>query len=73
LLQEKFVLRFAELEDWEQTLMLSSLQRIVSMMEAEEIEAAPVLTSGPMNAAPPASAGEGSGLMPDEGAIESAE
>jgi len=45
LLQERFVSEFRRLEDWEQTLILSSLQRVVTMMEAERIEAAPVLGS----------------------------
>jgi DNA-binding MarR family transcriptional regulator len=46
LLQERFVSEFRQLEDWEQTLILSSLQRVVTMMEAERIEAAPVLGGG---------------------------
>jgi DNA-binding MarR family transcriptional regulator len=45
LLQEKFMSEFAKLEDWEQTQILSSLQRIVSMMEASDIEVEPILTS----------------------------
>lgn len=49
-LQERFLSRLSELRDWEQSLILSSLQRIVAMMEAEEIEASPVLMSGPLNA-----------------------
>jgi len=50
LLQERFVDRFGQLQDWEQTLILSSLQRIATMMEAEEIEAAPILASGTLTA-----------------------
>jgi DNA-binding MarR family transcriptional regulator len=45
LLQEKFMSEFAKLEDWEQTQILSSLQRIVSMMEASDIRVEPILTS----------------------------
>jgi len=48
MLQENFVSRFAKLQDWEKTLILSSLQRVTSMMSAEDIEAAPVLISGPV-------------------------
>ena len=44
LLHEKFIQRFEALEDWEQTLILSSLQRVASMMDAEDIDAAPMLT-----------------------------
>ena len=47
LLQEQFVERFSKLQEWEQTLMLSSLQRVASLMDAEELDAAPLLTSGP--------------------------
>lgn len=50
LLQEQFVRKFTSLQDWEQSQILSSLQRVVSMMEAEEIEAGAVLTTGPIAA-----------------------
>ncbi|MCL9775842.1 MULTISPECIES: MarR family winged helix-turn-helix transcriptional regulator [Vibrio] len=42
-LQDSFVQKFQSLEAWEQTLLLSSIQRISSMMNAEGIDAAPVL------------------------------
>ncbi len=45
-LQESFVREFTQLEVWEQSLILSSLQRVVSMMEATELEATPMLASG---------------------------
>lgn len=48
LLQERFAQRFSELQDWEQTQLLSSLQRIASMMGAEGLDASPVLSSGPI-------------------------
>ena len=50
LLQEDFVRRFSELEDWEQTLLLASLQRIAALMDAQAIDAAPVLTAGGVTA-----------------------
>jgi DNA-binding MarR family transcriptional regulator len=50
LLQEHFVKEFNKLLDWEQTLLLSSIQRIASMMRAREIEAKPLLMSGPISA-----------------------
>jgi len=37
LLNEDFTQKFNQLEDWEQTLILSSIQRIASMMEAEKL------------------------------------
>lgn len=43
LLQERFVERFTELKDWEQHQILSSLQRLAEMMDAQDIDAAPVL------------------------------
>jgi len=45
-LQESFVREFSRIADWEQSLILSSLQRVVSMMEATELEATPMLASG---------------------------
>lgn len=48
LLQENFVAELEGLEEWERTLILSSLQRIASMMSVEAIPAAPVLSSGPL-------------------------
>ena len=52
LLHENFMAALSHLEDWEQTQILSSLQRIVAMMEAETIEAAPMLPPGPLNSTP---------------------
>ncbi|MEJ2244934.1 MAG: GNAT family N-acetyltransferase [Acidobacteriota bacterium] len=43
LLQENFVRKLQELEKWEQAQILSSLERIASLMNAEEIEASPIL------------------------------
>ncbi|MFA0112215.1 MarR family winged helix-turn-helix transcriptional regulator [Vibrio sp. 10N.261.46.E11] len=42
-LQDNFVKKFQNLEAWEQSLLLSSMQRVSSMMNAEDIDAAPVL------------------------------
>lgn len=46
LLQENFTKQFEGLDRWEQTLLLSSLQRLAAMMNAEEIDAAPILEVG---------------------------
>lgn len=51
-LTEAFTAEFGKLADWEQTQILSSLQRIVSMMEARDLDAAPLLTTGPIDATP---------------------
>lgn len=50
LLQEEFTEQFLRLEDWEQTQIVSSLQRVVAMMEARDIEATPMLATGPISA-----------------------
>lgn len=50
LLQESFVSRLAELQDWEQMQLLSSLQRIAAMMDAGDLDASPVLTIGAITA-----------------------
>jgi len=43
LMQEHFIERFDELKDWEQHQILASLQRLAEMMDAQDIDAAPVL------------------------------
>ncbi|WP_054675226.1 MarR family transcriptional regulator [Parasalinivibrio latis] len=42
-LQDSFINRFQELEEWEQSLLLSSVQRISSMMNADNLDVAPLL------------------------------
>ena len=43
LLRENFTKEFAKLVDWEQMQILSSLHRVVELMEAQDLEAAPYL------------------------------
>ena len=43
-LQEKFTEQFQALETWEQSMILTSLQRVANMMGASELDAAPLLT-----------------------------
>jgi len=45
-LQENFIKRYKNLEEWEQSQLLSAVERIASMMDASEIDAAPVLLIG---------------------------
>lgn len=45
-LQEEFLRRFRKLEDWEQQMLKSSLLRVAKMMDAEDIDAAPILQTG---------------------------
>ncbi|ATG73004.1 MarR family transcriptional regulator [Zobellella denitrificans] len=45
-LQESFIQQFQALEAWEQNLLLSSVQRISSMMNANDLDVAPLLQVG---------------------------
>jgi DNA-binding MarR family transcriptional regulator len=45
-LQEHFVNRFAQLAQWEQSQMVATMQRIASMMDAQHIDASPLLEVG---------------------------
>lgn len=47
-LQDRFRDEVARLAEWEQTQMLATLQRIAALMDAERIDAAPVLATGAM-------------------------
>jgi DNA-binding MarR family transcriptional regulator len=49
-LQEQFMHELSRLADWEKTMILSSLQRITSMLSVESLDVAPVLTTGPVEA-----------------------
>jgi DNA-binding MarR family transcriptional regulator len=45
-LQEQFARQFRDLQDWEQLGIISSLSRIAQMMDAQHIDASPVLDVG---------------------------
>ncbi len=46
LLQDRFTQEFEMLQSWEQSQLLSSLQRVAAMMDAEDLDAAPLLSPG---------------------------
>lgn len=46
LLQAGFLREFRTLKDWERSQLVSSLQRVGEMMDAEDIDAAPILEAG---------------------------
>lgn len=48
-LQQDFVDRFTALSDWEQSMILASLQRIAHMMDADELDASPFLETGELD------------------------
>lgn len=45
-LQEHFARQFEDLQSWEQSMILSSLQRVAEMMDAQDIDASPILDLG---------------------------
>ena len=51
MIQEQFMHELSKLADWEKTMILSSLQRITSILAVDSLEVAPVLTTGPVEAA----------------------
>ncbi len=62
-LQDVFSKRFGALEDWEKSMIVAALQRVATMMNAEDIDASPVLHVGGSIAQP--SVGEVA-QMPDK-------
>jgi DNA-binding MarR family transcriptional regulator len=45
-LQDRFAARFARLADWEQASLLAALERTAALLEADSIDAAPILDVG---------------------------
>jgi len=45
-LQEQFARQFGDLQEWEKTMIISALQRVAQMMDAQHIDASPVLDIG---------------------------
>jgi DNA-binding MarR family transcriptional regulator len=45
-LQQRYVQAFRKLEDWEQAQLVSSLERVSAMLDADQLDASPVLTFG---------------------------
>jgi DNA-binding MarR family transcriptional regulator len=46
ILQTEFLKKYRELEPWERQMLIASLNRISAMMNAEDLDASPILTSG---------------------------
>lgn len=49
LLQENFIRQFKDLQEWEQTMIISALQRVAQMMDAQHIDASPFLDVGALD------------------------
>jgi len=45
-LQQRYVRKFEALEDWEQASLISALERVAAMLDAEDLDVAPVLDTG---------------------------
>ena len=52
-LQDSFVQQFQDLRDWEQSMILTSLERVAYMMDAQHIDASPVLDLGQLDRTDP--------------------
>ena len=48
-LQQRYVRKFCALQDWEQAMLVASLERVAALLDAEDMDAAPVLASGDLN------------------------
>ena len=48
-LQETFIRQFSALKDWERNMIIASLQRVATMMDAEDIDASPFLDIGSLD------------------------
>ncbi|RFP87557.1 MarR family transcriptional regulator [Rhodobacteraceae bacterium 63075] len=45
-LQQRFVRKFAAMEDWEQAMVVASLERVAAMLDAKDLDASPILDTG---------------------------
>ena len=48
-LQDHFTRQFGDLHEWEPTMIISALQRVAQMMDAQHIDASPVLDVGTLD------------------------
>jgi len=46
-LHQRFATQFEPLEEWEKTMLVASLQRVAAMLDAEDLDASPILQIGP--------------------------
>ncbi|MCC6915192.1 MAG: MarR family transcriptional regulator [Rhodospirillaceae bacterium] len=52
-MQDRFRNRFEELSDWEQAMIVAMLERLTSLLDADKIDAAPVIDAGVIDRAGP--------------------
>jgi DNA-binding MarR family transcriptional regulator len=48
-LQEQFARQFDDLQEWEQSMIICALQRVANMMDADHIDASPILEIGTLD------------------------
>ena len=48
-LQQRFVTKFQNMQDWEQAQIVASLERVTAMLDATDIDASPVLSLGALS------------------------
>ncbi len=51
-LQQRYVRKFEALKDWEQSQLIASLERVAEMLDAEDMDASPVLATGDLKGRP---------------------
>ena len=49
LLQHRFQQAFDRLEDWEQSMIISTLERVAALLDAKDLDAAPILDVGDLD------------------------
>ena len=55
LLQDTFEHRFDALPDWEKAMLVAALERVAGLLDAENLDAAPILAAGAIDQKPPTS------------------
>ena len=50
-LQQLYVQRFKQMKDWEQAMLVAALERVAMMLDAEDLQAGAILTTGDLNKA----------------------
>jgi DNA-binding MarR family transcriptional regulator len=53
MMQDRFRSQFEELVDWEQAMILATLERLTVLLDADQIDAAPVFSSGAIDRSSP--------------------
>lgn len=53
MMQDRFRERFDDLPDWEQAMIVAMLERLTALLDADQIDAAPVLSAGAIDRSSP--------------------